>query len=201
MAPEAMRWMAGATVAALLALAYALVLHPGFVEPLLRIEGEISQLRERETRIQARLQQGPALERQLQALQAALAARPGLMVEPSPELATAALVHGLEAAVLSASPGGRSCVLRERSPLPAASVDGFVEVAVQARLRCGVDELAALLHVLEGGTPRLFVEGLSVQAPRHRAGTPESGLGLDASFRLVGYLAPGATTEGDGREP
>lgn len=201
MAPEATRWMAGAVVAALLALAYALVLHPAFVAPLLQTEREISQLREREARIQARLQQAPAVARQLQDLQAALAARPGLMAEPSPELATAALVHGLEAAVHSASPGGRSCVLRERSPLPSASVDGFIEVAVQARLRCGVDELAALLHVLEGGTPRLFVEGLSVQAPRHRQATQESGLGLDASFRLVGYLAPGAAPAGDGHEP
>ncbi|WP_374013162.1 type II secretion system protein GspM [Pseudoxanthomonas koreensis] len=199
MSGNATRWLAAAALVTVLALVHVLLLHPAFVEPLRGIEGEISQLREREARIQAQLQHAPGVARQLKDLQAGLAARPGLMAEASPELATAALVHGLERAVRSASPGGRSCALRERSPLPATSVDGFVEVAVQARLRCGVDELAAILHVLEGSSPRLFIDGLSVQASRQRGGSAESGLGLDTSFRLVGYLAPAAPT-GDADE-
>ncbi len=53
--------------------------------------------------------------------------------------------------------------------------------------------MAAVLHALESGTPRLFIDNLSVLAQRYffapgRGGT-QSG-GLDVSFDLYGYLRP-----------
>jgi general secretion pathway protein M len=62
---------------------------------------------------------------------------------------------------------------------------------MQVRLRCGVAELATVLHSLETGSPRLFVDNLNLIAQRFQQSANESGLGLDVSFELAGYLLPG----------
>src|SRR3546814_10805608 len=84
------------------------------------------------------------------------------MPQRSPELATSALVQRLETAVLEASPGNRSCAIINRSPLTEARQQRFPRVAVQVRLRCGNPELATVLHSLESGSPRLFIDNLNV---------------------------------------
>ena len=66
---------------------------------------------------------------------------------------------------------------------------------MQVRLRCGVAELATVLHSLETGSPRLFVDNLNLIAQRFQQSPNESGLGLDVSFELAGYLLPGAATD------
>ena len=67
----------------------------------------------------------------------------------------------------------------------------YVRVAVEVRLVCGTAELTAVLHALESGSPRLFVDNLDVLAQRmYGAGgaTPQDTGGVDASFDLSGYL-------------
>ncbi len=65
---------------------------------------------------------------------------------------------------------------------------------MQVRLHCGNPELAAVLHSLEDGSPRLFVDNLNVLAPRQPfgrgAGAGTQGAGLDVTFDLYGYLQP-----------
>ena len=98
-----------------------------------------------------------------------------------------------------ASPGNRSCTISNRTPLTDNRRDAeFVRVAMQVRLRCGVAELATVLHSLETGSPRLFVDNLNLIAQRFQQSPNESGLGLDVSFELAGYLLPGAA---DGTVP
>ncbi|MGH8063342.1 MAG: type II secretion system protein GspM, partial [Pseudoxanthomonas sp.] len=87
----------------------------------------------------------------------------------------------------------RGCAITNRSPMPQASRERFDRVVVQVRLRCGTPELAAVLHSLESGTPRLFVDNLSVLSQHYTylanvAGG--SGAGLEVSFDLYGYLRP-----------
>ena len=63
------------------------------------------------------------------------------------------------------------------------------------RLHCGNPELAAVLHSLESGSPRLFVDNLNVLAPRQvfaASGGGAQGAGLDITFDLYGYLRPSA---------
>ncbi|MEE7548925.1 general secretion pathway protein GspM, partial [Xanthomonas sp. Kuri4-1] len=116
----------------------------------------------------------------------------GFLGEASAELASAALVQRLERAVVEASPGNRSCAISNRSPLQPDSKGRFVRVAVQVRLRCGTPELASVLHSLESGTPRLFVDNVNVMAQRYQLSPNESGSGLDVAFELAGYLRPGS---------
>jgi general secretion pathway protein M len=103
------------------------------------------------------------------------------------------LVQRLQTVVAQASPGNRSCAITNRSPIDDAHPGRFPRVTVQVRLRCGAGEMAAVLHELESGTPRLFVDNLNILAQRYffapGQGANQSG-GLDVSFDLYGYLRP-----------
>ena len=118
----------------------------------------------------------------------------GLLPAGGPAEAAERLIQRLERVVAEASPGNRSCAITNRSPLTGqASRERFNRVVVQVRLRCGNPELAQVLHSLESGTPRLFVENLNVLAQRmyFAPGVRNPGEGgLDVSFDLYGYLPP-----------
>lgn len=186
------RWLALALLLAVLALAYLLLVHPWFTAPLHATNQDIAALQERQQRIQAQLAQEPQLRERLQQVREELATRPGLLIEATAEGGAAALGVRLQDVVGAASPGNAGCAISNRTPLADHRMqDGFERVAMQVRLRCGVDEMALVLHALENGAPRLFVENLNLLAQRyHQAVQQESGTGLDVSFELVGYLQP-----------
>ena len=188
------RWLALGLLGLVLTAAYLLLVHPWFTQPLMALQEQIQQMRERDLRVRMQLQQAPQVAARLQQARQALAARPGFLTEASAELASAGLVQRLEKAVVTASPGNRSCAISNRSPLPADTSTSFVRVAVQVRLRCGTPELAAVLHDLENGSPRLFVANLNVMAQRYQLSPNERGSGLDVAFELAGYLRPGSGT-------
>ncbi|KAF1014040.1 MAG: hypothetical protein GAK31_03063 [Stenotrophomonas maltophilia] len=188
------RWLALALLLAVLGLGYLVLVHPWFTQPLLALDQEIHDLREREQRVQAQLQQQPQIEARLRQTRQALQQRPGFMTEATTEGAAAALGARLQDAVAAASPGNRSCAIANRTPLVDNRRDApFPRVAMQVRLRCGVGELATVLHSLETGSPRLFVDNLNLIAQRFQQSANESGLGLHVSFELAGYLLPDAT--------
>ncbi|HDS1534081.1 TPA: general secretion pathway protein GspM [Stenotrophomonas maltophilia] len=196
------RWLALALLLAVLGLAYLLLVHPWFTQPLREIDADVATLRERESRVQAQLQQKPQIEQRLRATREALQQRPGFLREATAEAAAAALGAKLQDAVAMASPGNRSCTISNRTPLTDNRRDAeFVRVAMQVRLRCGVAELATVLHSLETGSPRLFVDNLNLIAQRFQQSPNESGLGLDVSFELAGYLLPGAAADGSAPTP
>ena len=185
------RWLALAILAGVLALAYLLLLHPWWTAPMLRVNGEIDTLQQRDLRARMELQQAPAVQQRLEEVRAQTAGVPGFMAEANVQLATAALVQRLESAVAEASPGNRSCAITNRSPLADARRDRFPRAAVQVRMNCGNPELVAVLHSLEQGTPRLFVDNLNILAQRYAFQASETGAGgLDVNFDLYGYLKP-----------
>ena len=107
---------------------------------------------------------------------------------------TAALVQRLEQAVVEASPGNRSCAISNRSPITGGRAERYPRASVQVRLRCGNPELAAVLHSLETGTPRLFVDNLNILSQRHTVAAGAASGGVDVSFDLSGYVLPQAGT-------
>lgn len=191
------RWVALALLLVLMALVHGLLVHPLWTRPMLEAGERIDALRERELRLRMREQQVPRMRERLRELEARQGDQPGFLVADSPELATAGLVQRLESVVAGASPGNRSCAISNRSPLRPDAGGEYVRVAVQVRLRCGTPELASVLHALEGGSPRLFVDNLNILAQRMYgaggAAQADSG-GLDVAFDLSGYLL--ATGEG-----
>ncbi|MEL1266136.1 type II secretion system protein GspM [Pseudoxanthomonas putridarboris] len=185
------RWLALAVLGLALLLGYGVLVHPWWTAPMLAVNGRVAELRDRELRIRTQLQQAPQVERELEAALVQQAQRPGFLPEATVELATAGLVQRLEAIVKQASPGNRSCAIANQSPLAMPGREQFARVVVQVRLRCGAPELASVLHQIESGSPRLFVDNLNVLAQRYAFQASESGTGgLDVNFDLYGYLKP-----------
>lgn len=190
------RWLALGLLLAVLALAYALLVHPWWTVPMLQADARIESLQQRELHLRLQLQQAPQVAKRLQKVQAQQSHRPGFLPEDNPQLATASLIQRLETVVAQASPGNRSCAITNRSPVEAPQRGQYTRVVVQVRLRCGTPELASVLHTLESGAPRLFVGNLNILAQRMYF-NPGSGSathnGLDVTFDLYGYLAPGVS--------
>lgn len=197
------RWLALGLLAAALALAYAVLIHPWFTVPIREVEERIDIARERELRLRMQIKQAPLVQQRLVQAKADLARMPGFLPERSPELATAALVQRLETVVSQASPGRRACEITNRSPLQEPSREKYARVTVQVRLRCGTPELANVLHSLEGGTPRLFIGNLNVLGQRvfFNPGQTNMQGGLDVSFDLYGYLPPSAAPVAASKRP
>ena len=191
--PDRDRWLALGLLLGAVAIAYAVLLHPWWTAPMLEANGRIASLQERELRARMQLGQAPEIARRLAQAQAMEARAPAFLPEASAELATAGLVQRLETVVLQASPGNRSCAITNRSPSTEPHQERFTRVTVQVRLRCGTPELAAVLHALESGSPRLFVDNLNILAQRYffmpGQNANQAG-GLDVSFDLYGYLRP-----------
>ena len=193
------RWLALAILAGVLALAYLVLVHPWWTAPLLETNARIDSLRERDLRARMELAQAPQVQQRLEAARAAAGSAPGFMAEANVQLATSALVQRLEQAVLQASPGNRSCAITNRQPMNDARQERFPRATVQVRLTCGNPELAAVLHSLESGSPRLFVDNLNILAQRYQfSGNQGSGGGVDVSFDLYGYLQPAPATGAPG---
>ena len=197
------RWLALGLLLLLLTLGYALLVHPLWTAPLLAVNDQIDTLKQRDARQRGLIQQASAITARLNEVRAMSTAGtvPGFMAQTTPEQATAALAQQLEAAVAQASPGNRSCIINNRSPMEAPA-DGklpYRRVVLQVRLQCGDPELATALHLLESGNPRLFVNNLVVFSQSgYGEGMPNQG--LDASFDLTGYLPAVADAADAGQE-
>ncbi len=184
------RLLALGLLLAVLAALYFLLIHPWWTVSMVELSERIDTLQERDARAQATLAQAPEIRKRLAAVRAQGARIPGFMSEATPELATSALIQRLETAVLQASPKNRSCAIQNRSPLTEPKQERFPRAVVQVRLRCGTPELAMVLHSLESGAPRLFVDNLNVLSNRFIFSAEQSGNsgGLDVNFDLYGYL-------------
>ena len=188
------RWLALALLLAALGLAYLLLLHPWWTVPMRQAQERIDDLRQRELRVRTRLQQAPDVQRALAQVRARQAGASGFLPEATAELATAGLVQRLETVVAQASPGNASCAITNRTPVNRAAPEaGYVPIAVQVHVQCGVPELAAVLHALESGSPRLFVDNFNMLPIRRYvlgANRTQGNGGVDVTFELVGYLRP-----------
>jgi len=186
------RWLALGLLLGVVLLAYLVLIHPWWTQPMRALGSRIDTLQERELRVRRELEQAPQVRAELERARAAMDEVPGFMPQAGVELATAALVQRLESAVLEASPGNRSCAISNRSPIAGQRSDRYPRATVQVRLRCGNPELVAVLHALETGTPRLFVDNLNILSQRHTLAAGATSGGIDVSFDLSGYVLPPA---------
>ena len=195
------RLLALALLLGVLGLIYLLVVHPLFTQPLQAVDDRIADLRDRDARVRALLEQAPQITKRLAELDTRGSAS-GFLAEPTTELATAALIQQLERVVDEVTPGNRGCAITNRAPLSGEPPAGrYRRVTVQVRLRCGNGEALAVLHALESARPYLFVDALNISSQRYFAipgnNPPQEG-GLDVSFDLYGYLRPAVGMTGNG---
>ena len=191
--PERWRLLGGVLLALL--LLYLLLVHWWFTAPMLAMGQDIQGMREQEQSLRAEAAQRPALQLKLAQVRQFEASNPGFLPEASRELASAGLVQRLQQVVASASPNPNACQITAQTPTDMPSQEPFARVMVQVRLRCGMTELAAVLHALESGSPQLFIDNVDMLSRRsYLAPAGEAAGGLDVSFDLYGYLkSPGGS--------
>lgn len=86
-----------------------------------------------------------------------------------------------------------TCQIVSRQPVRPRIEERFQRVTVNARMRCGIEDLTKIIYSLETGVPMILAEELTVIKPRTRRRTsggqpvPESTL-LDIRFNMSGYL-------------
>ena len=196
MRPIPERWRGVGLLMLILAVAYLLLVHWWFTAPMLDLGTQVRDLAAQEQSLRAEVAQRPALEQQLAQLRADDASHPGFLPEASQELASAGLVQRLEQVVATASPNPNACQITARTPSQTDATEPYTRVVVQVRLRCGMTELAAVLHALESGDPLLFIDNLDLLSRRsYLVATPDNNGSMDVSFDLYGYLrsAPGGS--------
>lgn len=201
--PQSERWLALALLLALLALAYLVLLHGWWTRPMLAQQARIDTLQAQQQRIRTRMQQAPQIQKLLAEARRLRGDSPGFLSEASAELATAGLLQRLDKVVAEASPGSVACAISNRAPLVDNRRDEpYTRVTVQVRLQCGSRELAAVLHALESGAPRLFIGNLTITSLAHRyLGDGSDEGGLDVGFDLYGYLRPPAAPARPAADP
>lgn len=190
------RWRVFGGVFLALLLAYLLLVHWWFTAPMLAMGGEIESMRDQEQALLGEVAQRPQLLKALADVRRFEASNPGFLPEASRELASAGLVLRLQQVVANASPNPNACQITAQTPTDMPTQEPFARVMVQVRLRCGMGELAAVLHALESGSPQLFIDNLDLLSRRsYLANVSEGAGGLDISFDLYGYLksAPGGS--------
>jgi len=193
------RWRVLGALALALALAYLLLVHWWFTAPMLEMGEQLQSLQAEERALRAETAQQPALVKQLAQVRQFEAGNPGFLPEANKELASAGLVQQLEQVVGRASPNPNACQITARTPAEAPVSEPFARVVVQVRLRCGMGELAAVLHALESGRPQLFIDNLDILSRRSylATGVDSTGGAMDVSFDLYGYIkaAPGGARD------
>lgn len=86
-----------------------------------------------------------------------------------------------------------SCQIVSRQPVRPRVEERFQKVTVNARMRCGIEDLQKILYSLENGVPMILAEELTVIKPRSRRRSsrkqevPTETL-LDIRFNMSGYL-------------
>lgn len=86
-----------------------------------------------------------------------------------------------------------TCQIVSRQPVRPRIEERFQRVTVNARMRCGIEDLTKILYSLETGAPMILAEELTVIKPRTRRRTSanqpvEQNVLLDIRFNMSGYL-------------
>ncbi len=173
-----------------LLLAYFVLLHWWFVAPLQNIRGEMSDLRDTQSRYAAAIAEKPLLQKRIAALGAGQAASSAFLPTDDPNAAAADLMQRV-VDVVAASTAGGSCVVSQKMPMPNPSTtdEPYRKAAVSISLSCDMEPLAAVLQALEQGTPYLFVDDLSIY--RNPVAVQQNGAApLEVQFTLSGYVRP-----------
>jgi len=83
------------------------------------------------------------------------------------------------------------CQIVSRQPVRPRVAERFQKVVVNARMRCGIEDLRKIVYSLETGVPMIMAEELTVIKPRTRSSrntsAPEPTV-LDIRFNMAGYL-------------
>lgn len=187
--PKDGRLLAVILLAIVLLLIYLLGVHWWFVSPHLGYFSEMSDLREQQQRFARIAAERPAIEQRLGEVRSYEQGNQAFLAEADANAASAGLIQRLKQAQTDHTDARRCSVVSTQS-YSGGQEELYKRITMQARLRCDMESLAAILYDLENGKPYLFVDQLMIY--KQQTYVPPGGKPvaspLDVRFNLSGYL-------------
>jgi general secretion pathway protein M len=176
---------------------YVFGVHWWFVSPHVEYFSQMSDLREQQQRYARVIAERPAIEKKLADVRAYEQGNQAFLAEADANAASAGLITRLRQSQTDQSDPKR-CTVINSTPYTGGQDELYMKVVVQARLRCDLESLAAVLYDLENGKPYLFIDQLMIY--KQQTYVPPGGKRvaspLDVRFNLSGYLRqPGKPVE------
>ncbi len=194
--PRDGRFLAVVLLLIVLLLGYLLGVHWWFVEPHLQYANEMQDLRDQQLRYRTAIGARPEIEQRLAEVRAYEQGNRAFLAETDPNAASAALIQRLKQAMSDHVEDEKRCQNVSTQSFNSGEEELYKRVTVQARLKCDLEPLAAVLYDLENGKPYLFVDQVMIykQQSYSPPGVKVAPNPLDVRFNLSGYLRqPGKT--------
>ncbi len=198
--PKDGRFLAVVLLLIVLLLVYLVGVHWWFVAPQLQLSSEMADLREQQLRFRQAAAQRPEIEQRLAAIRAREQSNQAFLTDTDQNAASAFLIQRLNQAISDHAKDEKRCSSAGQQPYTGGEEELYKHVTVQARLRCDLEPLAAILYDLENGKPYLFVDQIMIykqqtyQPPGAKVVVANP---LDVRFNLTGYLRqPGKAAKG-----
>lgn len=188
--PKDGRLLAVVLLLIVLLLVYLVGVHWWFVAPQLQFASDMQDLRDQQLKYSRIIEQQGDIERRLGEVKAYEQGNPAFMAESDRNAAEAALIQRLKQAMTDHVKNEARCQNNGTQSYAGAQEEVYLRVTVQARLKCDLEPLAAILQDLESGKPYLFVDQVMIykQQTYRRPNVKVAPQPLDVRFNLTGYL-------------
>lgn len=177
---------------------YVFGVHWWFVSPHIDYYNQMGDLREQQQRYARVIAERTEIEKKLVEVRAYEQGNQAFLAEADANGASAGLITRLRQSQTDQSDPKRCSVVNTSPGFTGNQDEQYMKVIVQARLRCDLESLVAIIYDLENGKPYLFVDELMVY--KQQTYVPPGGKRvaspLDVRFNLSGYLRqPGKPAE------
>ena len=188
--PKDGRFLAVVILLIVLLLVYLVGIHWWFVAPHLQFRADMQDLREQQLRFRQAAAQKPEIEKRLTQIRAQEQSNQAFLTDTESSAASAWLIQRLNQAISDHAKDEKRCQSVSQQNYAGGEDELYKRVTVQARLRCDLEPLAAILYDLENGKPYLFVDQIMIykQQTYQPPGSKVSSSPLDVRFNLTGYL-------------
>ena len=188
--PKDGRFLAIVILLIVLLLVYLIGIHWWFVAPHLQFRADMQDLRDQQLRFRQAAAQKPEIERRLTAIRQQEQSNQAFLTDADASAASAWLIQRLNQAISDHAKDEKRCQSVSQQNYAGGEEELYKRVTVQARLRCDLEPLAAILYDLENGKPYLFVDQIMIykQQTYQPPGSKVSSSPLDVRFNLTGYL-------------
>lgn len=188
--PRDGRFLAVVLLLIVLMVVYLVGVHWWFVAPQMQFSSDMQDLREQQLRYRQIVAEKPEIEKRLAQVKTYEQGNQAFLSEVDANAASAALIQRLKQAMTEHAKDEKRCQSISQQNFNNNEEELYQRVTVQARLRCDLEPLAAILYDLENGKPYLFVDQVMIykQQSYQPPGAKVMPTPLDVRFNLSGYL-------------
>jgi general secretion pathway protein M len=188
--PKDGRFLAVVILLIVLLVIYLVGIHWWFVAPELQFRADMADLRDQQLHFRQAAAQRPEIEKRLAAIHEKEQSNQAFLTDTDQNAASAWLIQRLNQAITDHAKDEKRCSSNGQQQYTGGEEELYKHVTVQARLRCDLEPLAAILYDLENAKPYLFVDQIMIYKQQSYAppGSKVVATPLDVRFNLTGYL-------------